>query len=156
MTSESSLARLEREGRLKRQEPDMGAMNDLLDAARRNFEAAKVVQGKIDEAAFKLYYDGLLQIGRVVLLGAGFRPADGEQHKTTFEAAGAILGPEFSDLIRKIQKFRIKRNVCVYDPGDLIGKAETDAIQRTARSFWAKVRRYLADRDPQLRLFEGI
>lgn len=98
MTSESSLVRLEREGKLRRQKPDIGAMNDLLSAARRNFEAAKVVQGKIDEAAFKLYYDGLLQIGRVVMLTAGYRPSGGEQHKTTFEAAGEVLGPDFSEI----------------------------------------------------------
>lgn len=96
MTSESSLVRLEREGKLRRQKPDIGAMNDLLSAAGRNFEAAKVVQGKIDEAAFKLYYDGLLQIGRVVMLTASYRPSGGEQHKTTFEAAGEVLGPDFS------------------------------------------------------------
>lgn len=156
MTSESSLARLEREGKLRRQNADIGTMNDLLDAAQRNFEAAKVVLGRVDEAAFKLYYDGLLQIGRVILLGAGYRPADGEQHKTTFDAAGAVLGPDLSDLIRKIQKFRVKRNACIYDPGDLIGPAEAEAIHRTAKSFWAKVKGHLARIDPQLRLFEDI
>jgi len=131
-------------------------MNDLLDAAQRNFEAAKVVLGRVDEAAFKLYYDGLLQIGRVVLLAAGFRPTDGEQHKTTFEAAGAILGPDYSDLIRKIQKLRVKRNVCIYDPAGLIGRGEADAIHRTARAFWTGVRAHLTRIDPQLRLFKEI
>jgi len=156
MTSESLLVRLEREGKLRRQKPDIGAMNDLLSAARRNFEAAKVVQGKIDEAAFKLYYDGLLQIGRVVMLTAGYRPSGGEQHKTTFEAAGEVLGPDFSELIRKIQKFRIKRNACVYDPVGLIGKSEAEAIHRTAKAFWAGVRDRLERLDPQLHLFEGL
>jgi len=74
MNSENSLARLEREGKLKRQNPEIGVMNDLLDGARRNFEAAKIIQGKADEAAFKLYYDGLLQIGRFVILTSGYRP----------------------------------------------------------------------------------
>jgi hypothetical protein len=156
MSSESSLARLEREGKLKRQKPHIGSVNDLLDAARRNFDAARIVQGKIDEAAFKLYYDGLLQISRAVMLTAGYRPADGEQHKTTFVAAGEILGPDFSDLIRRIQKFRIKRNACVYDPGGLIGKVEAEAIHRTAKSFWARVRERLERIDPQLRLFEEL
>jgi hypothetical protein len=40
------------------------------------------------------------------------RPDDGEQHKTTFLAAGMIMGSEFDDIIRKIQKFRKKE--CVH------------------------------------------
>jgi len=105
MTSKNSLARLEREGKLRRQKPDIGQMNDLLDAAWRNFEAA-----------------------------------------------GEILGPDFSDLIRKIQKFRIKRSACVYDPQGLIGRGEAEAIRQTAKVFWAKVRERLERLDPQLRL----
>jgi hypothetical protein len=60
--------RLIKEGKLKPQEADIDYLNALLDAARRNFETALVLRGKIDEAAFKLFYDGLLQISRVVVL----------------------------------------------------------------------------------------
>jgi hypothetical protein len=86
----------------------------------------------------------------------GYRPDDGEQHKTTFLAAGEILGPEYEDLIRKIQKFRIKRNIFLYDPKGLIGKSETDAIHTTVRKFWNKVRLYLEKANPQLRLFKEL
>jgi hypothetical protein len=153
MTLENSLARLEREGKLRRQKADLGYLNDLLDAARRNFEAADFIMGKSDEAAFKLFYDGLLQVSRVVVLLAGYRPDDGEQHKTTFLAAGTVLGSGFDDLIRKIQKFRIKRNDCVYEPRGLIGNREAQAIHRTAKAFWAKVRARLEKENPQLKLF---
>lgn len=156
MTSEASLARLMNAGKLKRQKAGIDYLNDLLEAARRNFEAARVLQGQVDEAAFKLYYDGLLQVSRAVVLLAGFRPDDGEQHKTTFLAAGEILGAEFEDLIRKIQKFRIKRNDCVYEPRGLIGRSEAEAIQQTARAFWARVRTHLKDKNPQLRLFDDL
>jgi hypothetical protein len=154
MTSESSLIRLEREGKLRRQKADPDFLNDLLDSARRNFEAADIIKDKISEAAFKLYYDGLLQISRAVLLAAGYRPDDGEQHRTTFQAAGEILGPDFGELIRKIQKYRIKRNICIYEPRDLIGRSEAEAIHQTARMFWAKVRVRLENENPQLHLFE--
>lgn len=156
MSSNSSLDKLQREGRLKRQRTDLGHLNDLLEAARRNFEAAKAVQGHVDEAAFKLFYDGLLQISRVILLLNGYRPDDGEQHKTTFLAAGEILGPEYEDLIRKIQKFRIKRNDCVYDPRGLVGRSEAETIHQTAREFWRKLRSYLEKADRQLALFEDF
>lgn len=67
------------------------------------------------------------------MLTAGYRPAGGERHRTSFEAAGEILGPDFTDLIRKIHKFRIKRNACVYDPAGLIANNEAEAIHQTAR-----------------------
>jgi hypothetical protein len=113
-----------------------------------------LIRGKVDEAAFKLVYDGLLQLGRLVLLLNGYRPDDGEQHKTTFSVAGELLGEEYKTLIQKIQKFRIKRNICVYKPRGLINNSEVESIYRTSQEFWRKVRKYLKDRSPQLRLFD--
>jgi hypothetical protein len=156
MHSGNLFDRLSREGKLKSQKADLDYLNALLDAAGRNFEAALVVRGRVDEAAFKLFYDGLLQISRVVVLLNGYRPDDGEQHKTTFLAAGEILGSEYEDLIRKIQKLRIKRNICIYDPKELIGKSETDAMYNTAKIFWNKVRQYLEKASPQLKLFNEL
>jgi len=156
MNSSNFLAKLEREGKLKRQKVGFDHLNDLLEAARRNFEAGRVLQGRVDEAAFKLFYDGLLQVGRAIVLLKGFRPDDGEQHKTTFAAAGEVLGPEYDDLIIKIQKFRTKRNDCVYDPKGLIGKSDAAAIHRTASLFWARVRARLEKENPQLKLFKEV
>jgi len=156
MNSGNLFDRLGREGKLRRQKADADYLNALLDAAGRNFEAALVVRGKVDEAAFKLFYDGLLQISRVVVLLHGYRPDDGEQHKTTFLAAGEILGSEYEDLIRRMQKLRVKRNICVYEPKGLIGKSETEAIYKTAKKFWSMVRAYLEKENPQLRLFDEL
>jgi hypothetical protein len=156
MSSNDSLNKLIREGKLRPQKADAPYLNDLLEAAHRNFEAARLLHGRVDEASFKLYYDGLLQVGRTVLLLEGLRPDDGEQHKTTFLAAGIILGSGFDDLIKKIQKFRIKRNVCIYDPKGLLGRSETEAIYKTSRAFWSKVRSHLEKANPQLKLFEDL
>lgn len=156
MSSNSSLDKLIREGKLRSQKADAPCLNDLLEAAHRNFEAARLLQGRVDEAAFKLYYDGLLQVGRAVLLLNGLRPDDGEQHKTTFLAAGMILGSGLEDLVRKIQKFRIKRNESLYDPKGLVGASEAQAIYLTAKAFWNEVRSHLRKADPQLKLFEDI
>jgi hypothetical protein len=156
MNLDNLLNNLLKEGKLKRQDTDINYLNSLLEAAKRNFGAAALVKNKIDEAAFKLVYDGLLQIGRVILLINGYRPDDGEQHKTTFSVAGELLGEEYRDLIDKIQKFRIKRNDCIYEPKGLIGRAETKAIFETAGRFWKKVRVYLENKNPQLKLFKDF
>jgi len=154
MNSRSVFDRLIREGKLRKQKTDFVYLHGLLEAARRNFEAANLVMGRVDEAAFKLLYDGLLQISRLILLFNGYVPDDGEQHKTTFSAAGVILGEEFDSLIQALQKFRIKRNECVYQPRDVITAKETEAIHRTARDFWRKARKYLREKNPQMHLFD--
>ncbi len=156
MSSKNLLKRLIHEGKLRKQATDIAYLQNLLDAAKRNFDAASLIKGKIDDAAFKLFYDGLLQLGRVIVLSNGFRPVDGEQHKTTFTVAGEFLGKDFVSLIDKIQRYRKKRNDCIYDPKALIGRVEAEAIHRTAREFWRRIKSYLSEKDPQLRLFEEI
>lgn len=145
---------LAEEGKLKKQRTDINYLNSWIYSAKRNFEASKLVKGNINEAAFKLCYDGLLQIGRVILLLNGFRPSDGEQHKTTFSAASIILGREYDYLIRKIQKYRIKRNNCIYDPKIFITGEEAKNIYITAQRFWSKIKKYLLKENLQLDLFE--
>jgi len=153
MSLKNLLDELVKEGKLKRQDTGVDYLNSLLEAAKRNFEAAALVKGKVDEAAFKLVYDGLLQIGRLILLLNGYCPDDGEQHKTTFLVAGELLGKEYNYLINKIQRFRIKRNICIYEPKGLINKSEVKAIYRVFQEFWRKVRIYLKEKNPQLKLF---
>jgi len=99
MSLKNLLDELVKEGKLKRQDTGVDYLNSLLEAAKRNFEAAALVKGKVDEAAFKLVYDGLLQIGRLILLLNGYCPDDGEQHKTTFLVAGELLGKEYNYML---------------------------------------------------------
>jgi len=156
MNSKDFINELVSKGKLKKQTTDMSYLNGLIEAAKRNFDAAALVKNKMDEAAFKLIYDGLLQIGRAVVMLNGYRPDDGEQHKATFLAAGALMGAELHDLTDRIQKFRIKRNNCVYEPQGLITGSEVDAILNTAKEYWPRVKRYLQSKNPQLKLFKDI
>ena len=50
MSLENLLNRLVKEGKLKQQLTDNNHLNDLLVAAKRNFDAALIVKGKIDTA----------------------------------------------------------------------------------------------------------
>jgi len=154
MSLKPSLNRLFKEGKLKVQSTDRSYLNGLLLAAERNFKAAYLIKNQADEASFRLFYDGLLQIARLILLMNGYRPDNGEQHKTTFLLAGEFLGSDFEDLIRKIQRFRMKRNSCLYEPAGLISKEETDSINKTAQEFWKKTRKHLKSKNPQLVLFD--
>lgn len=152
---ENLLKRLEGEGKIKRQQTDVSYLNGLLYAAAQNFAAAKFnLAGSFPDTAFKSAYDGLLQISRVVLLLNGHRPDDGEQHKTTFAVAGALLGEEFADLIGKIDRYRIKRNNIVYQPLNAISKSEAENILKSAEEYWSEAKKYLRSKSKQLELFD--
>jgi len=154
MNLRNLLLNLENQGKLKRQQTGNDYINDLLYAASRNLKASEANLALFEETAFKAAYDGLLQISRAVLLINGYRPDDGEQHKTTFEVAGFFLGSQFVNLIQRINFYRVTRNNCVYNPRGLITRTEAENILKTSKDFWGKVRLYLKSMSPQLELFE--
>ena len=152
---ENLLDELLKQGKIKKQETDTQYLNGLLYSAHRNFLSAEYnCDGGFPDTAFKSAYDGVLQISRVVLLLNGYRPDDGEQHKTTFLVASALLGGRFTEIVEKIDRYRIKRNSAVYQPIDLISKSEALAIIASAKEYWRAVRIYLKENDNQLELFD--
>lgn len=152
---ENLLEELLRNGKVRKQATDTNYLNGLLNSAHHNFLAAKYnFDGGFMDTAFKSAYDGLLQISRAILLLNGYRPDDGEQHKTTFLAAGAFLGKEFEELIAKIDRYRIKRNNAVYQPIDFISKSEASGILESAKDFWIAAKKYLKENNKQLELFD--
>ncbi len=155
MSLENSLNNLLQEGKIKKQRTDTSYLNGLLDSARQNFLSAEYnLKGNFYETALKSAYDGLLQISRVILLLNGYRPNGTEQHKTTFMVAGIILGNDFADLIKKIDKYRVKRNRAVYQPVDFISRSEAENILKTSREYWDTVKTYLSKESSQLELFD--
>jgi uncharacterized protein (UPF0332 family) len=155
MNLENLLNDLLKRGKIKKQQTDISYLNALLGAAFKNFQAAKYnLAGGYLDASFKSAYDGLLQISRAILLLNGFRPDDGEQHKTTFAVAGVFLGQEFNELIGIIDRYRIKRNNIVYEPLVLISKTEAENILKSSEEYWLKVKKYLKSQGGQLELFD--
>jgi len=154
MNLENLLNELLRQGKIKRQATEVSFLNGLISEARENLSAARFnLSGGHPGTAFKAAYDGLLQLSRVVLLLNGFRSDDGEQHKTTFLVAGALLGPEFAGLVSLIDRYRIKRNKIVYQPLAAISQNEAENILRIAEEYGHKVKDYLKNKNRQLELF---
>ena len=154
MNLKNLLLDLEKQEKIKKQKTKIDYLNSLLFAAYRNFQAASANLDLFEEVAFKLSYDGLLQISRVVLLINGYRTNNGEQHKTTFKVAEVILGKNFTNLINRIDLYRIKRNNCLYEPKGLITKTEAENILKTAKEYWHQVKKYLYQKNSQLELFD--
>jgi uncharacterized protein (UPF0332 family) len=155
MILKNLLNKLLKEGKIKKQEAGIDYLNGLLNSAQQNFLSAEYnLEGEFNETAFKSAYDGLLQISRVIILLNSYRPDDGQQHKTTFMVAGAILGREFVDLIERIDRYRIKRNRAIYQPISFISKKEAEGIVEAAKEYWYSVKGYLKEKNPQLELFD--
>lgn len=155
MNLENLLNKLLKDGKIRKQDTDINYLNGLLGSARQNFSSARYnLEGHFYETAFKSAYDGLLQISRVVLLLNGYRPDDGEQHKTTFMVAGAILDGKFNELIERIDRYRVKRNRAVYQPIDFLSKSEVEGILETAKEYWHFIQKYLKEKNSQLELFD--
>lgn len=149
------LDKLEKEGKIRKQATGEEFLNGLLHSAKGNFMAAEfnLEHGFLD-TAFKSAYDGILQVSRTILFVNGYRPDDGEQHKTTLLVAGAYLGSEFNDLIGKLDRYRIKRNKAVYQPIDFISKNEVVGILESSVKFWHIAKKYLKEKNRQLELFD--
>lgn len=155
MNLKNLLDKLLKENKIRRQDTDINYLDGLINSARQNFSSAKYnLEGRFYETAFKSAYDGLLQISRVILLLNRYRPDDGEQHKTTFIVAGAILGEEFRELIGRIDRYRIKRNRAIYQPIDFLSKSEAEGIMEAAKEYWCVAKDYLKRENDQLKLFE--
>lgn len=155
MNLEKLLNKLLEEGKIKKQTTDTSYLNGLLGSAHQNFLAAQHnLKNEFPETAFKAAYDGLLQISRVVLLINGYRPDNGEQHKTTFLVVSAILGKDFEELINRIDRYRIKRHKAVYQPIDFLSASEAKEIVKAAEEYWDVVKNYLKSKDSQLELFD--
>lgn len=55
MSLDELLARLVNEGKLREHMPDINYLNNILESASKNFEAAGLLKEKIDEAAKKFW-----------------------------------------------------------------------------------------------------
>lgn len=110
------LKRLEENGFLKKEEIGIDQVKALLDSAVRNIAASEKNLDIDEEACYTLAYNAMLKIARALVFLEGYRPSDGQQHKTTVEVAGKILGKQFENLIGMFDKMRRKRNQFTYDP----------------------------------------
>ena len=140
-------------GLLKPEKIGLDQVRALILGAEKNLTAAKKNLSIDEETTYIMAYSAMLKVARALIFIRGFRPDDGQQHKTTIDVAGRILGPDFSDLIAKFDKMRRKRNELTYDPLLPLSKIETENALKNANEFFQRVRGFLIDSDPQKKLF---
>ena len=154
MSLQNYLKALEAKGFLKKESVGIDQVKALLAGAARNIIASEKNLSIDEEACYTLAYNAMLKIARAVIFLHNYRPSDGQQHKTTVEAAGRILGKEFEELIDKFDRMRKKRNQFTYDPMLPLSLTEAENALKTAGDFHKKAKKFLAEKYPQLELFK--
>lgn len=159
MNLENYLAKLIKDGYLKREIVGLDKIKNLIKGAEKDLRDAKILHKAVEalkvseEPGYNFAYNSMLKLARAILFLNHLRPNDGQQHKTTIEVAGAILGVDFRKVIVIFDRMRKKRNQFTYDPMTPISRAEARSALLTAEEFFNKVKKHLEEIDPQKKLF---
>jgi uncharacterized protein (UPF0332 family) len=146
------IRRLEREGRIRKQEAGYVQVEALLKDAILDLGEARRIQGIAERAIYLLTYNAMLKAGRALLLLNGYVPDDGAQHKTVVDLTSAILGEKFRDLTEQFERMRRKRNDLTYQGGTLLSKSESQNALSSAISFIQNILKKVKTQNPQLEL----
>ncbi|MBW2038996.1 MAG: HEPN domain-containing protein [Deltaproteobacteria bacterium] len=140
-------------GLVKRQEKPFNQIRNLLSRALKDIKTAEQNLPIDEEATYTFAYLAMLRTGRAIMFLSGYRPDDGEQHKTTVEFASLVLGEKFRTLTRRFDQMRRRRNLFTYDPMDNLTEKEALEALKTAKRFVHEVVQWIKEKDPQLELF---
>jgi uncharacterized protein (UPF0332 family) len=149
---EKLIAKLEKEGKLKKQKAGIAQIEALLRQAIFDLKEANKIAHLAERATYILAYMAMLKAGRALLLLKGFRPADGAQHKTVVEVTGAFLGAKYKNLTQHFESMRRKRNEITYEAGALVSKAEAKKALLDSISLVKNILREAEEHNPQLKL----
>src|SRR4051794_6102968 len=109
-----SLSEWHKNGWLKVHQPTRQEILDLLALADRDLKSAKV-KGLDNDWRFNIAYNAALQAGTAALVASGYSVLKGDSHH--FRVIGSLaftVGLE-TELIEKLDRYRKKRSVSIYD-----------------------------------------
>ncbi|MCK9266186.1 HEPN domain-containing protein [bacterium] len=138
-------------GLIKRLDVNFIQIEKLIQRAQKDLIVAEKNLTIDEEVAYNYAYLAMLRSGRALLFLKGFRPSDGQQHKTVIDIAQAILGKEFELLVEKFDKMRRKRNQFTYDPFFPVSRTESIKALKTAGYFVKVVSNLIKKETPNQR-----
>ncbi|MBF0217727.1 MAG: hypothetical protein HQL30_12135 [Candidatus Omnitrophica bacterium] len=145
------IARLLKEGKLKKQTVGLVQVEKLLREAVIDMEEASKIRDISERGTYLLAYAGMLKTGRALVLFLGYVPDDGAQHKTVTEIVGACLGEKFSKITAHFERMRRKRNDLTYEAGTLLSGSEAKEALADAKKLIREIANYIRSQDPQSR-----
>ena len=127
--------RFEALGLVEKITPQKNQILSQIARARRDLLTSDANLTIDEEWAYTIAYHAMLRAGRALLLAHGYRTRGKDQHKTTVEFAAAVLGTEFSQLIMRFNRMRMKRHGFIYDAEKPIPRTEAEKSLKSARQF---------------------
>jgi len=140
------------EGKLKHQKVGLIQVESLLHEALRDLKECQDTIKIADRAPYIMAYNAILKAARALLLFKGYRPDDGEQHKTVVVMTGVFLGKAYSDAISLFEKMRRKRNELTYDSNILLSHTESERVFSTAIGLVKDILNIIKKQNPQMEL----
>jgi uncharacterized protein (UPF0332 family) len=149
---DKSIAKLEKEGKIRKQESGLTQVEALLNEAILDLGEAKKIAYLATRATYLLAYIAMLKAGRALLLLKGYIPDDGAQHKTVVDVTSIILGEKYRNLTKQFETMRRKRNELTYEAGVLLSKSESEKALLDAIALIKKILSEVKEQNPQLEL----
>ena len=144
-----SLADWQKNGWLKPHTPTRQEVSDLLALADRDLKNAKV-KGLDDDWRFSIAYNAAPQAATAALVASGFTVPKGESHH--FRVVGSLrftLGMD-QKLVDKLDRYRKRRSMTIYDTAGVITAAEAKDMQTVAQDIVEQLYAWLLQTHPKL------
>lgn len=151
MTYEDFIKNCLAKGLVKKQKHDFMASEKFIAKAYKDLKGAQAMLDIDEEIAYTIAYTAMLHAGRAFMLSKGFRPADGQQHKTVCNFMGEFLGEKYRIIVRKFDEMRKKRNILIYDISLAVSRTESTDVMNTAKEFIKLVSDIIKKENPQMK-----
>ena len=145
----STLLRLSREERIRRQPTSQKELAALLGIVDRSLQDAETGRMSAD-LRFSAAYDAARQLATILLRCAGYRASGIGAHAATFEALPAIMGTDEAELADYFDSCRAKRNALEYDSAGRVSETEARELAQEARCFRTRVLTWVKRHHPTL------
>jgi hypothetical protein len=144
-----SLSDWQKNGWLKAHRPTRQEIVDLLALAERDLKNARV-KGLDDDWRFSIAYNAVLQTATAALVACGYSVPKGDSHH--FRAIGSLAFTVGLDkkLVDRLDGYRKKRSVSIYDVAGSITESEAKGMMTMARDLFEQVHNWLVTNHPEL------
>ena len=126
----ADLAELIADGLLRLQPPDKAALEQALEAAARDVEAARANVGDFPSWAEAMFYEAGLRSARAIVGAAGYRVATERGHATAIDAADALTSGAHHVIFIRLHRMRRTRHEFMYETRPEPSRQDLDRAER--------------------------
>ena len=126
----ADLAELIADGLLRLQPPDKAALEQSLEAAARDVEAARANVEDFPSWAEAMFYEAGLRSARAIVGAAGYRVAAERGHVTAIDAADALTTGAHHVIFIRLHRMRRTRHEFMYETRPEPSRQDLDRAER--------------------------